>query len=292
MSDSQYTTGILKTAAELTGIEGATSFKGSDDRGDFYYDPNLNPIALAGIRSTLSLYEETLSNYPRPLSPGQKTYLYDYVVEGSGDLPIREEWLDSAETELEVDWDSIEVDTEIQVSTDNSTWKNMYFASYDESSPDGKYYYVWAGGRTSFSMTGGYEVTEVTCKAGNTLGGKYFLIYNTENDKYFVWFNLDGTSTSPAADGGPMHGVTATGIEVRVLSTDDAVAVATKTKVVMAGQTDFTAIVNPSNTSMVAIANRVQGRTYDSSAGNSGLTITTRTQGGDTESYLYARLPE
>jgi hypothetical protein len=291
MSDLQTTTGILRTAADITGITGATSFSGSDARGSYNYSSKLNTIAEAGIASSLTLYDETLSDYTRPLSLGQKMYLYDYVVEGSGNLPIREDWLDVSETTLVVSWDEVPIDTAIQVSSNGTTWLNMYFASYDDSSPDGKYYYVWAGGRTSFSTTGGYEVTEVTCKAGNVLGGKYFLIYNTDGDKYFVWFNTDGVSTSPAASGGPLHGVAATGIEVRVLSTDDAVAVALKTKVVMAGQTDFTAIVNPTNTLMVSIANRVQGRTYDSSVGTSGLTISTRTQGGDTESYQYARLP-
>lgn len=270
MSDVQYITGIVKSAETITGISGASTFAGTDTRGYFFYDSKLKLIGQ--IRSRL-----LPSDIPE----------YDYIVDGSSGIHVRADWVQDIQTE--VYWDQVLVDTEVQVSNDNLSWKNMYFAQYDVSSPDGKPYYVWVGGRTSFSTIGGSEITEITCKAANVLGGKYFLIYSP-TVKYYVWFNIDNANSSPGSNGGPMFGVTATGIEVKLAGADTADIVAGKLKIIMDTQAEFRAMISPNSNIIVAVACRTAGKAYDASSGNSGLTIATRIQGGDKENYQYARI--
>lgn len=268
--DLEYITGIVYSAETLTGIDGDQSFSGSDIRGYFNYDARLN--ALVGLRLRL-------------LPP--ETPQYDYIVDGSGGIPARADWIHDIQTEYF--WSDVPVDAKVQVSNDNSTWKNMYFAQYDTASPNGKFYYVFSGGRTSFSTIGGNELTEATCLSAGLLNSKYFIIYST-TAKYYVWFNVDGTGINPSSQGGPFFATTYIGIEVKLYAADTADIVATKLKVVMDGLTDFRAILSPSGNTIVAIAVRTASKVYDPNSGTSGMTLVVKVQGGDKESYTYAKL--
>jgi hypothetical protein len=270
MSDVQYITGVIKSAEELTSITGAQTFGGEDSQGFYAYSIKLN--GYAGQRVRL-------------LDSDQAAY--DYVVDGSGGLAIRDDWVDDIQTE--VYWDQVPVDTDVEVSNDNTNWTPMHFAEYDPSSPDGKYYYVWVDGRTSHSTIGGTEVFEVTMVAASSLNSKYFLIFS-DTDTYYVWFNVGGTGNDPADAGGPIAGLGYLGAEVALDSTDTSSMVAIKTKVVVDGLADFLAIISPNNSSVVAIAASQSGNVYDAQPGNSGLTIEIKIQGGDKESYQYARI--
>jgi hypothetical protein len=270
MSDIQYISGILRAASDITGITGAKSFSGEDSQGYYTYDTKLNSYAGSRVR----LLE---SDQPQ----------YDYVVDGTNSIGVRQEWITDIQTE--VFWNQVPVDTDVEVSNDESTWKAMHFAEYDPNSPDGKYYYVWVDGRTSHSTIGGTEVFEITMKQASELNSKYLLMYS-KTSTYYVWFNVGDTGTDPAGPGGPIAGEGYTEVEVALSSGDTAELVATKAKVVINGLSEFMAIVSPNDSKVVAVASSSSGSIYDAQPGNSGLTITVKVQGGDKESYKYARI--
>lgn len=269
MSDILYSTGIVISAETLTGITGAKTFSGSDVQGAYTYNKKLN--ALAGSRVELLAAEQSQ---------------YDYsVISG---IPIRDDWVSDIQTEYY--WNNVAVDTEIEVSTDNSNWIKKHFAEYDNTSPDGKYFYVWVEGRTQWTNIGGAEVFEVTMIAASTLNDKYFLIHSLTDTTYYVWFNVDSGGTDPSGAGQPLAGLGYTGVEVTLYGADSSALVATKAKVVINGLSEFLAIISPENSSVVAVAPSAAGDVYDAQPGNSSLTIEVKVQGGDKESYAYARI--
>lgn len=272
MSDIQYISGIVISAEALTSITGASTFSGEDTQGYYKYDPKLGP--LVGLRSQLIPAEQ-----PQ----------YDYTVVGSGNLSVRDDWVSDIQTE--VYWDQVPVDTDVEVSNDNTNWIAMHFAEYDDTSPDGKFFYVWVDGRTSWSSIGGTEVFEITMVAASGLNSKYFLMYSTTATTYYVWFNVDGAGVDPSSAGQPLEGTGYTGVEVTLVGTDTAEMVATKTKVVVNGLAEFLAMISPNDSKIVAVATSSSGDVYDAQPGNSGLTIEVQMQGGDKESYQYARIP-
>jgi hypothetical protein len=83
------------------------------------------------------------------------------------------------------------------------------------------------------------EITNLLMPAGSqfTIGGagKYFLI-NSAGDvnNYYVWFNVNGSNSDPAPGG-------LTGLQVNILSGDNATQVATKTAAVLAVATGLSA---------------------------------------------------
>jgi len=271
MSDLQYVTGIIKSAEQITGITGAQTFGGHDTQGYFKYDARLNPLAGQRVR----------------FFPAEQPD-YDYIVDTTGGINIRSAWATSIQTE--VFWDEVPVDTPVEVSNDNLTWKKMYFSEYIPTSPNGKKYYVWVAGRTSYSTIGGTEVFEITMTVASGLNSKYFLMYSSTKT-YYVWFNVGGAGVDPAGVGGPLAGLGYYGVPVTLLATDTADMVATKSKVVIDGLIDFLAIVSPLDNKVVAVAAAQSGSIFDAQPGNSGLTIVIKVQGGDRESYLYARIP-
>jgi hypothetical protein len=271
MSDLQYITGIIRSAEQITGISGTQTFGGHDSQGYFTYDGRLNPLAGQRVR----------------LFPAEQL-AYDYIVDTTGGINIRDDWATSIQTE--VFWDEVPVDTPIEVSNDNSTWKKMYFAEYIPASPDLKLYYVFVAGRTSYSTIGGTEVFEVTMAVASGLNSKYFLMYSSTKT-YYVWFSVDGAGINPAGPGGPLAGLGYYSVPITLVSTDTAEMVATKTKVVIDGLAEFLAIISPINSKIVAVASSTSGSIFDPQSGNSGLTIVIKVQGGDKESYRYARIP-
>jgi hypothetical protein len=68
-------------------------------------------------------------------------------------------------------------------------------------------------------VSGLKQSTVITCTAGTSLSGKYFLI-DTSNSQFYVWFNT-GSSTDPNITG-------RTGLEILISSGDSASTVATK----------------------------------------------------------------
>ena len=270
MSDIQYISGIIRSAEDIISITGAQTFGGEDAQGYYQYNIKLNKYD--GMRLRLLPAEQST---------------YDYLVEGTGGLSVRDDWVSDVQTE--VYWAQVTLNTEIEVSNDNVNWIKMHFAEYDPTSPDGKFYYVWVEGRTDWSSIGGTEVFEITMKAASELNSKYFLMYN-QTDTYYVWFNVDSAGANPAGSGGDLEGLGYTEVEVTLDGTDITEMVATKTKVVINGLAKFLAIVSPNDSKVVAVASSTSGDVYDARPGNSGLTIEVKIQGGDKESYQYARI--
>ncbi len=272
MSDIQYISGIIISAEALTGITGAQTFGGEDIQGYYSYNIKLNP--LAGERRKL-----IDSDQPE----------YDYIVDQSGGLKVRDDWV--SDIQDEVYWNLVEINTEIEVSTNNVNWTKMNFESYDPSSPDGKPYYVWVDGRTDWTSIDGAEVFEITMAAASTLNSKYFIMYSVTDTTYYVWFNNDSTGNDPAGPGGDLAGLGYVGVEVALLNADSAESVAIKSKVVIHGLTEFISMISPNDSKIIAVATSSAGSVYDAQPGNSGLAIEVKIQGGDTENYQYARIP-
>jgi len=271
MNDIQYISGIILSAEDIINLTGAKTFSGEDSQGYYQYNIKLNNYDGQRLR----------------LLPTEQPQ-YDYLVEGTGNLSIRDDWVSDIQTE--VYWDQVLVDTDIEVSTNNFNWTKMHFAEYDPSSPDGKFYYVWVDGRTSWSSIGGTEVFEITMVAASGLNSKYLLMYSTTSTSYYVWFNVDGAGVDPAGPGGDLEGLGYTSVEITLDGTDTAEMVATKSKVVINGLTEFLAIISPNDSKVVAVATSTSGDVYDAQPGNSGLTIEVKIQGGDKENYQYARI--
>jgi len=271
MADIQYVSGIILSAEDIISITGAQTFGGEDSQG--YYNYNIKLNKYDGMRLRLFPSEQSQ---------------YDYLVEGTGGLNVRDDWVSDIQTE--VYWDQVLIDTDVEVSSDNVNWTKMHFAEYDPTSPDGKFYYVWVDGRTSWSSIGGTEIFEITMVAASGLNSKYLLMYSTTSISYYVWFNVDSAGVDPAGPGGDLEGLGYTEVEVTLDGTDTAEMVATKTKVVINGLAEFLAIISPNDSKIVAVATSTSGDVYDAQPGNSGLTIEVKVQGGDKENYQYARL--
>lgn len=92
----------------------------------------------------------------------------------------------------------------------------------------------------------------------NNLNGKYFIIYDHEDTKYYVWFNVDGISAEPLiAD--------ATGIEVNISTNDSAPNVASAVTTAINLFVNFEAVQNLEEV-IVTIAE--SGPVFNASKGN------------------------
>jgi hypothetical protein len=94
--------------------------------------------------------------------------------------------------------------------------------------------------------------------AAADLGGEHFLIESLDDDfgsdaSFYVWFDLDGSSVDPAPAG-------RTGIEVEVVTGDDAAAVATKLKDALEAHASFRAKLDSSNSSIVLAEAEFKGK--------------------------------
>lgn len=101
----------------------------------------------------------------------------------------------------------------------------------------------------------------------NTLDGTYFTI-NDPTTSYYVWFDLDNTSTDPAPGG--------TGIEINVTSADSAATVASTLQTAMDGETDFSASVS---SELVTITNANAGNVTDAADVDSQSPVFVSSQG-------------
>lgn len=269
---SQFTfiTGKVQTAQQITGIPGIVEFRGKDMRGIFYYDPKLNQLA--------ELESVTL------LDPPPEDDSYDYVIANSGGLLVRADWVDGGPTGIypAVDWTNVPEGTEIEVSNDESTWFKMHFASYDPDDPNGRPYYVFGAGRSAFTAQDQWmEQISITVPDGASAvaNDEYFLLYSNE-DTYYIWFNVDGAGTDPAIPD-------ATGVEVALPASYSASDTASAIQTEVNNLADFSATVG---TTTVNITVQSAGKTYDAAKGTTDLHIVVTKQGGDVVNYPYARL--
>ncbi|RLA01700.1 MAG: hypothetical protein DRQ47_07750, partial [Gammaproteobacteria bacterium] len=124
----------------------------------------------------------------------------------------------------------------------------------------------------NLTATGASEVTPVTClgDTAGSLSGTYWLI-NSPTQYYYVWYDVDNTSTDPDVSG-------RTGIEVDISAGNINTTVATNTAVAIAALDDFAAV--PSG-ALVTITNTDPGNVIDAIDVNSGITIGSITQGSN-----------
>ena len=128
------------------------------------------------------------------------------------------------------------------------------------------------------------EVTDVTAVAdvSGSLSGRYFLL-NSTGTEYFVWIDVDNTSTSPDAAGKPLEGLGKTGIQVDINSNDGQNAVATAIQGAIDAETDFGASVLAD---VVTITNAANGEVADAAVAENdafdpGFAIAVTTQGDE-----------
>ena len=118
------------------------------------------------------------------------------------------------------------------------------------------------------------QITTITTTAGSTLASSgtasYFLINNANNEtSYYVWYKI-GTATDPALS-------SKTGIPVVALSSDSNSVIASKTNYTISRIIqDFETSVS---SNIVTVTNVNSGPATNASAGTSGFTIATTTEG-------------
>lgn len=129
-------------------------------------------------------------------------------------------------------------------------------------------------------VTGVQEVTDITFTTLALIdAGKYFIIYSAnDGNKYYFYYTVDGTGTAPVVTDGKT-------VEIDVLSTFTASQVAQRSlDVINEYVYDFLAAQN--TLPKVRITNVDYGSTTNSSAGTTGFTVTTVTQGNGENASL------
>lgn len=121
-------------------------------------------------------------------------------------------------------------------------------------------------------ISGVQEVTDVTCTMTGLAAGEYFILYSaTDDNKYYFWYEVDGSGSAPVVSDG-------TTIKIPILSTFTDNQLAQKTiDVINELVYDFQAEEN--TLPVVRITNVEFGKTTDGSAGTSPFTVTVITDG-------------
>jgi len=101
-----------------------------------------------------------------------------------------------------------------------------------------------------------------------TLQNKYIGLHDGENDAYYAWINVNSEGVDPAPGG--------TGIAVTLSVAATATAVATALASALDGDAEFE---TDRDGLVVKVTNADKGSATDISAGNSGFTVETRSQG-------------
>lgn len=117
----QELTAIVKSAEEITGVEGCAEFHGITNHLSFSYTYSLN--SLAGKRTKIS--EHTSKS------------IYDYISDDG--FSLKKEWL--KDFQEKVDWSKVKVDTPCLMYNNK-----LYFSHYKDG-----YVYLFKGGRTSWN---------------------------------------------------------------------------------------------------------------------------------------------
>lgn len=128
------------------------------------------------------------------------------------------------------------------------------------------------GGAGGYRYTNQIESLNFVGRTASVLGGKY-LYLNSANDqfKYYLWFNVGGSSTNPNISG-------RTGIVVNLSAGDSAVEVAAKTAAALDVKSDFIATVSDT---LVTVTRQQVGEVTQSVDVNSGVGITLVKPGRD-----------
>jgi len=122
------------------------------------------------------------------------------------------------------------------------------------------------------------EETKITVPAGTGLLSSSYFFLNTVSDKYYVWFEIDGSGTDPKiAD--------RTGIKVSLANGDTANDVAAKTASRLGAFVNTFTVPAPT-TAEITITNKISGDVTDATPESSGVMISGITQGtGETEHF-------
>jgi hypothetical protein len=265
--DYLYITGYILKAENILNYPGVITFRGEDSRGSFIYDSKLN--ALDGYKSIL---------YKRETGD-----VYDYTVDATNAIRVRSDWIDSLD--YDVDWTLVPIDETIEVSTGNGKWYPMHFAGYEPDNPNENYYFTFRAGRSSETSLDLKEKISIVAKDWEDLSSKYLLLYSIEKS-FYLWFNLEEDSTDPKSSGGPLDGTDYEPIEINIETGEPADSIANKIKNKVDALEDFDASVSNSEVTIEVVE---VGKVYDASSGTSGLTVTTKVQGGDVEGWPLAR---
>lgn len=263
-------TAFVQKAEDITNTPGVIHFRGNDTRGYFEYDKKLN--ALDGMKVGLI-----------PLVAGHN---YDYIVEATGGIRVRSDWLQTID--YEVDWVTVPIDEVIEVSTGSGSWYKMHFAGYEPNSPNSKPYLAFQAGRSSETALDLQEVISVTLSNWDGLAGKYFLFYS-DTSSYYIWFNLENGNVDPGGSGGPLENSGYTGIEVDIQTGEPADSIAESVKDAIDSISDFSAVISNQSNSIVEITVQESGLVFDATPENSNLTISVKMQGGDIVGWPMAR---
>ena len=128
------------------------------------------------------------------------------------------------------------------------------------------------------------QITQITTGSGTTVtAGQYFLINSAGNArKYYVWFKVNGAGTDPAAP------FTNLGIEVDILSSDTAAAVATKIVTAINNVLPFRDFSASAVSNVITVTNNSSGVTTNASNHNVGapFAITTTQSGTGMGNYI------
>lgn len=119
------------------------------------------------------------------------------------------------------------------------------------------------------------EISHVSFMHGDKIqGGQYWTLTSAVPTDYYVWYRKDGVGVDPAPAG-------KTGIQVDILSTDDASTVATKTSTALnaVGGAPFSCTTNNFTLIVTNTANAAVADAANFDMGLGGMTITVTTQG-------------
>jgi len=99
----------------------------------------------------------------------------------------------------------------------------------------------------------------VRVEAGASLGDLYWT-FSSSSTSYYVWYNVDAGGTDPAPGG--------TGIEVAILSTDAASAVATKVVAAIDAVAELVSVIDPRNSERVIVKTKGYAAGVHAAAGD------------------------
>jgi len=112
----------------------------------------------------------------------------------------------------------------------------------------------------------------ITAQGDVDLQSKYIEIYDAENIKHHIWFNISGLGIDPAPAG------SVEGIEIALLGFESTLTAAAKLQLIIEAHADFTATVDDS---FVTIGNAVDGASQGLIDGDTGMAIDPVSAGAD-----------
>lgn len=131
-------------------------------------------------------------------------------------------------------------------------------------------------GSTSFgrknlaeSGNGSFSLAEATAYSAGNYGGKYFIIYDKDGNRFNPWFNVDGLDSAPALSG--------TELEVAISSADSAASVGAALASVLDARAEFDSADQGNGRVVATVVG--SGTPTDASAGDSPVSVSVENQG-------------